>query len=370
MTELLARFVAAFRRGIEGEMAAVQASATLSEVALARGEDLGGLRYAFDVPTTADLAPGTSGTVRTARGQHGVTIERVDKTRLTLLATTPVDLAATPITLVLAPWFLYERLLEALGALDATRHAAGLTRALTLFGKLPHARTTTVLRADHARLDAEPARAAVQLCSDSDLAFVWGPPGTGKTMTLANVIEELLAQGQRILLASTTNAAIVQVLAKLAPRAWFSSSVEAGTAIRLGRSDADTFGAELADIVERLRHEHREEQGKLRLRIGEIDQQLRHARILLDTLGVALAPQQSLFGESGGGLGAGALGHLSSPGLANVLARRPPSDQRRVIERRVARLERVRVLAKARIAGGAAADRALEARLVTDARAS
>src|SRR5438046_2444172 len=77
-------------------------------------------------------------------------------------------------------------------------------------------------------------RAAVQLCCDSELAFVWGPPGTGKTVTLTHVIEELVAQGERILLASTTNAAIDQVLAKLSGRAWFAEAVAAGTLIRLG----------------------------------------------------------------------------------------------------------------------------------------
>jgi len=41
MEELLARFVAAFKRGIEGELAAMHESADAFEIALARGEDLG-----------------------------------------------------------------------------------------------------------------------------------------------------------------------------------------------------------------------------------------------------------------------------------------------------------------------------------------
>ncbi len=64
-------------------------------------------------------------------------------------------------------------------------------------------------------------------------------------MTLANVIEEQLAQGKRILLASTTNAAIDQVLAKTAARAWFSPGGHA----RLGRSEAETFGTEIGELV-------------------------------------------------------------------------------------------------------------------------
>src|SRR6185503_6732240 len=159
--------------------------------------------------------------------------------------------------------------------------------ALALFGKRAHARAATALVRDHDALDGS-QRAAVQLCSDSEVAFVWGPPGTGKTVTLTHVIEELHAQGERILLVSTTNAAIDQVLAKLATRAWFAPAVAAAALIRLGRSDADTFGAELADIVDRLHDAHRTSLGRLRSRIGEVEHQVRHAQPLIDELAAAV----------------------------------------------------------------------------------
>ncbi|MBA3538125.1 MAG: DNA2/NAM7 family helicase, partial [Deltaproteobacteria bacterium] len=66
--------------------------------------------------------------------------------------------------------------------------------------------------------------------------------------------------------------------------------------------------------------------------------------------------------------GAGPLARVFSAGLADAIANLEPREQRRVIEQRIARLERVRSLAKARIATYAADDRDLEARLVADAR--
>jgi hypothetical protein len=234
--ELLARFVAAFKRGIEGELAAMHDSAEAFELPLVRGEDLGTLRYSFDVVAASDkLAPGTVCSLKTPRGEQRVTIERTDAARITLLATQAIDVTASPIALVIAPWFLYDRLLQALDELAVDRHSVAL--ALGLFGKQPHARTSTPLRREHAELDPS-QQAAVQLCADSEVAFLWGPPGTGKTVTLAHVVEELLAHYQRILLASTTNAAIDQILARLAKRPWFAGAVEAGTLIRLGRSSA------------------------------------------------------------------------------------------------------------------------------------
>jgi hypothetical protein len=364
-SELAARFVAAFKRGIEGEVAALQTSSPVAEAALSRGEDLGGARYAFDVLAREALVAGTACTLRTPRGVQRATIEQVDGHRITLATSESIDLAAAPITLGLAPWFLYERMVQALDALDVATHH--VDTALMLFGKQPSARAATVLCCEHAALDAS-QRAAVQLCSDSTLSFVWGPPGTGKTVTLASVIEELLAQGKRILLVSTTNAAIDQVLARLATRPWFAPSVEAGTTLRLGRSDAETFGAELADVCARLDTTYRARRERLRLRIVTAAEEARYARLLLEQLAEAVAPQRSLFAEPATSLRAGVLVRLFTPGLADAIARLDPHAQRAVIELRAVRLERIVKLARARLASSAAAARELEERLACEAR--
>ncbi len=362
MKDLLARFVAAFKRGIEGELAALHASAEAFEIPLHRGEDQGTLRYTFDVADK--LVPGTVCSLRTPRGDQRVVIERCDDARVTIAATQPIDLTSA-LALVVAPWFLYDRLLAALAELDVERHSVRL--ALTMFGKLPHARTATALRCDHAALDAS-QRAAVQLCSDSELAFIWGPPGTGKTVTLTHVVEELLAQGQRILLASTTNAAIDQILAKLATQPWFAPAVEAGTLIRLGRSNAETFGAELGDIVARMHGAHRSSLARLRARIGDAGQQIRYAQALVAELAPAVVAQQSLFAAPPPRLRATALSRVFSPGLADAIASSPAAQQLHIVALRIARLERIQALAKARVAAHAAADRDLEARVVGNAR--
>ena len=362
--ELAARFVAAFKRGIEGEVAAMQASSPVAEAALSRGEDLGGGRYAFDVLAREALTAGTACTLRTARGVQRATIERVEGHRITIATAPPIDHATAPISLGLAPWFLYERMVQALDAIHTgTHHVA---TALMLFGKEPPARAATALRGEHATLD-ESQRAAVQLCSDSTLAFLWGPPGTGKTVTLASVIEELLAQDKRILLVSTTNAAIDQALGRLARRPWFAASVEAGTTIRLGRSDAETYGAELADIVDRLDSRHRADRDRLRARIAVAAEELRYARALLDQLAEVVAPQRSLFAEPPASLRANVLAPVFTV-LAETIATLDPHAQRRAIEQRATRLARVIELARARLTISAAAARELEARLAREAR--
>ena len=352
MAELLARFISAFKRGIEGELAAMRASAETFEVPLARGQDLGALRYGFE--TAERLVSGTACVLRSSRGEQRVVIERVDDGRVTVTAVQPVDVDA-PCALIVAPWFLYERLIT---ALDEIREAP---LALSLFGKEVPARAATRLEREHGELNAS-QQAAVQLCTETSVAFVWGPPGTGKTVTLVHVIEELLARGERILLASTTNAAIDQVLAKLAGRPDFAP----GTFVRLGRSEADTFGAELADIVDQRRGAGRDRLARLRARIGDAEQQLRFARGLVEELTPAVRSQQSLFATPAPRLRAAQLARVfaAADAIADLAAR----DQLRVVEQRIVRLERVRALAKPRVSALAAADRDLEARIVSEAR--
>jgi AAA domain len=363
--QLLEKFVSAFQRGIEGELAAMRTSSEAFELALGAGEDLGGLRYGFELPEPSEkLTAGAEGTLRTARGEARATVERCDDVRITVLADQAIDATAQPITFVVAPWFLYERLTQALAELNVERHAVGL--ALALFGKRPQRRCTSALRGTYEDLNAS-QRAAVQLCSDSDLAFVWGPPGTGKTVTLTHVIEELLAGDQRILLASTTNGAIDQVLATLARRPWFAPAVEAGRVVRLGRSDDETFGTELADVAGRAQGQHRTSLDRLRARVADVEQQLRYGDSLVAELTAAAAPQQSLFAEAPMPLRPAALSRIFSPGLADVIARAPSPAQLAIVGQRLARLTRVRTLAKARIAHHTAELRDTEARVLDGA---
>jgi hypothetical protein len=162
MKELLARFVAAFQRGIDGEVAAMRASAGAFEVTLSDGVDLGAMRYGFALGGGGggDSGRVTAGSVcmlRTPAGDQTVTVERAKAGdgRVTLAASLPVDLAA-PAALVVAPWFLYDRLRGALERLDPDQH--GVRLALTLFGQVPPARAATTLRHEHDALDAVNAR--------------------------------------------------------------------------------------------------------------------------------------------------------------------------------------------------------------------
>ena len=87
--------------------------------------------------------------------------------------------------------------------------------------------------------------AALESSLTSDLTFIWGPPGTGKTHAIGAIAAELHEQGKPLLLVSHTNVAVDQALLRIARL--LGEKATNGKVIRVG-SPKD----------ERLRRDHEE----------------------------------------------------------------------------------------------------------------
>ncbi len=362
MQPLLRRFIDSFEKAITAEMDAMRRQLGPFEVALAGGKALdsaeedGYRLYTFDIRTPSDkLALQMECTLRSAsRAEHGgewlVTITAIGQSDITLRCEQEIHLGDSTYTLVIYPWFLYERLKLALQSLaDSPDHY--VANALMLFGKgLPH-RQAQPLQAEHGELNAS-QRQAAQLCSDSNLAFVWGPPGTGKTTTLGHIVTELLSQGQRVLITSTTNAAVDHALAKLAALPEAQPPLARGEVIRIGQASAETFGAGLAEVVARLDEQGTERLRRLRARRLEAQRQAERCRRILAELQAASQPLQlDLFQVAQPEVvSAQDLATVfSTPAVRSILAL-PPRQQEARVARRLERLEAVGALCREGIA--------------------
>jgi hypothetical protein len=346
---LLSSFVAHFTRAIRQEMEALRERRGSFEVVLTDGqrnvldEPGAGASYTFRALSPDDkLVAGLECTLRTIDAEHPVRIDRIDGAAVTLRSERVIAIEGGHAVLVIYPWFLYERLLKALEDIDLHRFA--VERAMTLFGKIDATSEPRALIRPHASLNAS-QRAAVQLCVDSDLAFVWGPPGTGKTTTLAHIVSELLAQRLRILVLSTTNAALDQALEQIAADPEMGEAIDAGTVVRIGRGDGPTFGAALRDVVIGLNAVHQKALDRMSSRRPAVALAVRRCEEALSTLSNAGVPVQvDLFGDGRARRLPTRLEDIFSAGRVAELQDRSPVELAGLIRRRSARLVRALAL--------------------------
>ncbi len=80
----------------------------------------------------------------------------------------------------------------------------------------------------------DPQKRAIESSFFSQLAVIWGPPGTGKTKTIAQAIEAHLNAGRRVLLVSHANAAVDEALEVVAEQLKTTSFYNEGKLVRLG----------------------------------------------------------------------------------------------------------------------------------------
>jgi hypothetical protein len=130
--------------------------------------------------------------------------------------------------------FLLERLRERLREIKSGGRRferAAAERALGL-------RQATVTRGDPVPVVLQGLNSdqcqAVRQAFGSDATFVWGPPGTGKTRTIAHTVEAFFRAGRTVLLVSNTNIAVDTALERVAERLENAPEFHLGSVIRLG----------------------------------------------------------------------------------------------------------------------------------------
>jgi len=76
---------------------------------------------------------------------------------------------------------------------------------------------------------------AIESSIHSKLSIIWGPPGTGKTRTIASAIEAHINAGRRVLLVSHANNAVDEALEDVAEQLKTTAFYQEGKLVRLGK---------------------------------------------------------------------------------------------------------------------------------------
>ncbi len=99
---------------------------------------------------------------------------------------------------------------------------------------------------------------AVRRSLGSQVTYVWGPPGTGKTSTVARIVEAHYRAGRSVLLVSNTNIAVDTALERVASRLKGEPEFYEGLVLRIGPIVKEELRAaygkqiDLAEVVARL----------------------------------------------------------------------------------------------------------------------
>jgi len=136
-------------------------------------------------------------------------------------------------------WYLLELLRRKLDEAHSGPNKADFGLSEELFaGSLSGLGASTEARIDYSLGEEPPNDAqkqAIEASYSSRLSIIWGPPGTGKTKTVAKAVEAHLNSGSSVLLVSHANNAVDEALEDIADHLRGSPFYQEGRLVRLGK---------------------------------------------------------------------------------------------------------------------------------------
>lgn len=123
--------------------------------------------------------------------------------------------------------------------------------------------------------------AAIRAACGSDVHFIWGPPGTGKTQTIGFLIAALLRRNLRVLVASHTNVATDHAIASAARLLLDTEDYQTGKLVRYGNISPNSSLPEMVipdKIAERLGQHLKEQIAKLQVELAGVQSSLSSLR--------------------------------------------------------------------------------------------
>lgn len=277
-----------FREGLYRELEAQKEQARRTDIQITLLEHLESKderhRAGFRVDRTSDgLVAGAKAQLLSDDGaEWEVRVEQVDDAELVLSTDQPIKMREYRLSL--SPWFLFERLQEQLEILKTRATTAQVRAGLQSFGMQP-AVVLAESELHHGSLNSS-QNEAIQTCLNHSSSRIWGPPGTGKTTTLAVLVSELALRSERLLLTSNTHAALDQVLDGLLKRPELAELVKDGRLIRMGRCRPEHRHCHLREVTRQRHHLlrsrwERSEQAleRLRERMAGLEKPLRDLQI-------------------------------------------------------------------------------------------
>ncbi len=214
-TMSLASILRLCRSALSDEMDAIRKMGT-KPLLLSDGQRLGeeadgGYLYSFTLDAEIILPDDAPGKLDVGGETAQATVVSISGFTILLLVMQDIGPSVRSARLITDATFLLAKLRERLGTL------AGYDDGMGMAGKLlaPFLKERTASMPDQACKAPDSSgtlnlhqQHAVEKVRTSEISFVWGPPGTGKTTTLGHAVAALLRQGESVLVLAHSNAAV------------------------------------------------------------------------------------------------------------------------------------------------------------------
>ncbi|MEI6633898.1 MAG: AAA domain-containing protein [Chlamydiota bacterium] len=170
--------------------------------------------FQFIIADGIRISEEATGRLKTASDEYAVTVigQQADRIDLCVKGTAPLSPGIHRAMLIIDDTALLRKLAL---VLDETAQKPTLVSPLAIVAFHPAKANvgfaTLQATSTLVKFNGQPRRVAEQACG-STLTYIWGPPGTGKTYTIAHLVTALVEAGERVLVSSHTRAAVDQAL--------------------------------------------------------------------------------------------------------------------------------------------------------------
>jgi superfamily I DNA and/or RNA helicase len=285
-----------FNEALQQEMKYIQESGGDSKFVLRNGQlvDTYGGRFIYEFITDVPIELDDDTPVNIKYGNESINGSIINVNGLRLLIGLSGDMGSKipEIVITANASFLLELLQERIKDVESKKISFNTAIAMKAFG-FAHSLVSKdfdfLMAPSELDFLSEEQKEALAQSLGSEVTFVWGPPGTGKTTTLSYLANELLLRDKSVLLVSHTNVAIDNALERIAKilQERKDERYSNGLILRIGNSLNVDFFRNFPELS--LDHWVQEKGRELNIELAQLEQKLEKESGTLDKLNNALA---------------------------------------------------------------------------------
>lgn len=198
-----------FRTALEHELTTIKKNGQ-SSIILTNGHSMPsatGFWYHFDIEAMPRIPADVPSKLRVGKLSYDVTVVSCSDSDIIIMSGQRIESDIAKATLDVGAEIVIEKLIERIEKNASTNNVFG-SKMLSM----PIDRQFQKLTCEYDSIttsDLSPEQlSAVKNAFSYDISYIWGPPGTGKTKTIANLIGRLAKENKTVLMVSHTNIAV------------------------------------------------------------------------------------------------------------------------------------------------------------------